>query len=337
MTPATSFYRRLREILLLLVGLYVVGTLGFVWLEGWSLFDAFYMTAVTLATVGYGDFTPKTTGGRAFTIALIFVGIGTFTYALTTFTTFWIEFRVFDKLERRRMDKAIDALRDHVILCGGGDSAVHIARELRQSRTPFVVIEIDPARVERLHQIDEDLLSITGDASDSDMLVAAGIERARGLIACLPTDRDNLFTVIEAREYNPTMRVVTRLISNEARPKFVKAGANAMVSGLQIGALRLASEMLRPSVVTVLDQMLRVPGDVRIQEIPVGSGGAGKSIAQLDLQARAGVAVFAMLEAPAMGHLFNPPPTRVLREGDVLIACADPAQLVTARRVAGGG
>ena len=147
-----NFYRRLREILVLLVGLYVVGTVGFAILEDWSLFEAFYMTVVTLGTVGYGDFTPKTTGGRLFTIGLIIVGIGTFTYILTTFTTFWIEFRVFEKLERRRMDKTIAGLRDHIILCGAGDSALHIMRELRQTRTPFVVVDNDPGRIDRLRQ-----------------------------------------------------------------------------------------------------------------------------------------------------------------------------------------
>ena len=133
------------------------------------------------------------------------------------------------------------------------------------------------------------------------------------------------------------MRIVTRIFNDDARSKMTKAGADAIVSGLRIGALRIASEMLRPHVVSVLDQMLRVPGDVRVQEIPVGPGGAGKTIDELDLQARAGVTVFAMREAPALEHRFNPPPDRVLREGDVLIACADPQQLATARKVAAAG
>ncbi len=327
---------RFREIALLLIAVHLVGTAGYVIIEGWSVFDAFYMTVITLGTVGYGETRPLTTGGRVFTIGLIFVGIGTFAYALSAITAFWVEAHVFDLWGKRRMERRIAALHDHVIVCGGGDTALHIARELEQTRTPFVVVELDAARAERVRTIADDALFIVGDASEAEVLVQARIGAARGLVAALPDDKDNLYTVLEARELNPSMRIVTRLVNDEARQKLVKAGANAIVPMRRIGALRIASEMLRPHVVSVLDVMLREPGAIRVQEIPVGAHAAGQTLAGLRLHERAGITIFAMREAGDLRHHFNPAADRELHEGDVLIGCADPDQLTTARRIADG-
>ena len=143
--------------------------------------------------------------------------------------------------------------------------------------------------------------------------------------------------MIQARDLNDTMRVVTRIRNEHLRPKLERAGADAIVSSQRIGALRIASEMLRPHVVTVLDVMLRQPGDIRVQEIPVGQDAAGKTIQDLDLPHRVGVVPFAMREAGNLTIHFNPPANRVLNDGDVLIACTDPAQLESARQVATTG
>jgi voltage-gated potassium channel len=333
----TSLSSRIRQIVILLVILHIVGVAGYMIIEGWGFLDALFMTVITLGTVGYSETKPLDTNGKIFTIFFILIGIGTFTYAISTLAAFWVEYQVFERWERRRMDRQIAQLKDHIILCGGGDSSLHIARELLQTRTPFVVLEIDAAREQVLHAFDDRMLYIIGDASDTEILQRAGVTRARGLISCLPDDKDNLFTVIQARDLNPDMRIVTRNRQEDIRPKLVKAGADAIVSSQRIGALRIASEMLRPHVVSVLDVMLRQPGDVRVQEIPVGQGAAGKTIDELQLQRRAGVIPFAMREAGTLNHLYNPSSERVLQNGDVLIACADPDQLEIARRVATSG
>lgn len=331
-----SYLPRLRQIAVLVIAVYGLGVAGYMLIEGWSFLDSSYMTVITLGTVGYGETRPLDTSGRIFTMFFIFTGIGAFTYAISTLAAMWIEFQVFDRLERRRMERKIAHLRDHIIVCGGGDSSVHIAKELLQTRSSFVIVEIDPAREQALRQISDDILIVVGDASETEVLERAGVSKARGLISCLPDDKDNLFTVIQARDLNATMRIVTRIRHESLRPKLERAGANAIVSSQRIGALRIASEMLRPHVVSVLDVMLRQPGDVRVQEIEVGARAAGRTIGELSLLERSGIVVFAMREAGAHTIVFNPLPSRTLSEGDVLIGCADPEQLVVARGIANG-
>lgn len=235
------------------------------------------------------------------------------------------------------MERRITSLQDHIIICGGGDTAYHIVQEFLDTRTPFVIIEHDGSQEERLQQFDADVLYIIGDANDDAVLRRAGIERARGLVACMSDDKDNLFTVFEARDMNPGLRIVSRLVNDDARSKLVRAGADGIVPMQRIGALRIASEVLRPHVVSVLDVMLREPGLIRVQEIGVGAGAAGQTLAQLQMQDKAGVTIFALREAGSLHHVFNPPPDRVLQEGDVLIGCADPEQVMTARQIATHG
>ncbi len=328
---------RFREIAILLIIVHLIGVAGYVIIEDWSVFDAFYMTVITLGTIGYGETHPLSTGGRVFTIGLIFVGIGTFAYALSSVTAFWVEAHVFGLWRKRRMERRIAELRDHVIVCGGGNTAAHIADELLQTRTPFVIIERDAEQEDRIREMDEDVLYIIGDASDESTLRQARIDTARGLVACMSDDKDNLFTVFEARGLNPSLRIISRLTNDDARAKLIRAGANGIVPMQRIGALRIASEVLRPHVVSVLDVMLREPGLIRVQEMEVGRGAADKTLAALGMAERAGVTVFAMRHAESLRHTFNPPPSLVLREGDVLIGCADPDQLQKAREVARNG
>lgn len=331
------FIRRFREIAVLLVLVHLLGVAGYVFIEGWSLFDALYMTVITLGTVGYGETRPLSDAGRVFTIGLIFVGIGTFTYALSTFATFWVEAHVFGMWRKRRMEQRISRLNGHIIICGAGETAYYIAQELRQTRTPFVMIERDAAQEERLLDFSGDVLYIIGDASDASVLRRARIGAARGLVACMSEDKENLFTVFEARDLNPELRIISRLVDESSRQKLLRAGANGIVPMQRIGALRMASEVLRPHVVSVLDVMLREPGLVRVQEIEVGEGAAGKTLGEIEMGNRAGVTIFALREANTLRHVFNPGLDRVLSEGDILIGCADPDQLETARQVARNG
>ncbi len=326
--------RRLAQIILLLAGVVVFGTAGYVVIERFTAFDALYLTMITIGSVGFGEIPrPLSPGGRAFTMVLIVVGLGSMAYGLSAMTAFFVEGQIAHAWERRKMDARIAKLRSHVVVCGGGQTGRHIADELIKTRTPFVLIEQSMAELEAIKKLSEDVLYILGDATDSDVLREAGVEHALGLITCMPSDKDNVFTLLSGRELNPAVRTVSRLVSDEARPALQRAGADAIVSLPTIGALRIASVMLRPIVVTVLDTMLRGPSAIRVEEIVVGKSVAGRSLADLRIQERLGLVVFAIHERESGRHRFNPPPDTVVRAGDALIACADPDQLREARKL----
>lgn len=314
-----------------------LGTAGYVVIERWSVFDALYMTIITIASVGYSEIHELSTAGRTFTIVLILAGLGTAAYGLSSATAFWVGGDLSNIWEKRKMARRIAELEGHVVVCGGGDTGRRVAGEMLKTGVPFVCIELDPAREPALQKVPGDLLYVLGDATEEEALHAARIEHARGLVACLASDKDNLFTVLTARQLNPRLRIVSRVLAEESRPKLLKAGADAVVSSVHIGALRLASEMLRPQVVSVLDAMLRETTSVRVEEMAIGAACAGRALSALRLHERAGVTVFAMRDAETRRHVFNPPPERLLREGDVLIACADADQLRLARRIAQEG
>jgi voltage-gated potassium channel len=290
------------------------------------------MTVTTVASVGYGEVHPLSPGGRVFTMVLIAVGLGAVLYGLSAVTAFWVEGDLSNFWERRKMSRRIAALTDHLIVCGGGDTGRHIARELLATETPFVVIEIDRAQEPALRRVAPEILYLVADATDADVLRQAGIARARALIACMPSDKDNLFTILTARELRPDLRVVSRLVEESSRSKLLHAGADAVVSNKGIGAQRLVSEILRPHAVDVLDAMVRESA-VRVEEIHVGAAAAGRALSSLHLDDRAGIVVFALRDGATQRYEFNPRADRVLAAGDVLIACADPGQLRAARQI----
>jgi voltage-gated potassium channel len=324
---------RLVWIVGLLLGVVAFGTTGYVLIEGFTGFDALYLTVITVASVGYGEIPRElTTAGRAFTIVLIVVGLGSMAYGLSAITAFFVEGDIAHVWERRKMERRIAKLSRHIIVAGGGQTGRHIVRELLETRSAFLLVERSAIEEEALRKLG-DFPYLLADATDSDVLIRARVADATGLITCMPSDKDNLFTILSARELNPSLRIVSRLIEDQSRPKLVRAGADVVVSIPTIGALRLASEMIRPHVVSILDAMIRETGSVRVQEIPVGAGGAGRSLRDLRLPELVGITVFALREAEGNRHRFNPPADRPLIVGDVLIACADHDQLAAARRI----
>ncbi len=326
--------RRLGQIAALLAGVVVFGTIGYAVIERFTLFDSLYLTVITIASVGFGEIPRElSTAGRAFTMVLIVVGLGSMAYGLSAMTAFFVEGEIAHAWEKRKMDARIAKLRNHVILCGAGQTGRHIADELLKTGTPFVVIEQSAQECEALKKVSDELLYVVGDATDTDVLRRAQVDHAQGLITCMPSDKDNVFTLLSARELNASVRTVSRLVSDEARPALERAGADAIVSTGTIGALRIASVMLRPIVVTVLDTMLREPSAIRVEEIVVGKRAAGRSLADLRLQERVGLVVFAIHEGASKRHRFNPPPNTIVQMGDALIACADPGQLQQARKL----
>lgn len=328
----TSTHRLMSAVIFLLLAL-ITGVVGYRVIEGWSLLDSLYMTVITLATVGYGETNLLTPAGRVFTIFLIMMGVGALTYGLTSVTAFVVEGTLTDIIGRRRMEAEINKLKDHIILCGLGETGRHVAEEFLKIRVPFVVIEKDSERIKHMEKIGP-FLYIEGCATEDEILLQARIREAKGLVTTLPQDRDNIFVILTARGLNPKLRIVSRVVEPEDRVKLAKAGADAIVSTNFIGGLRMASEMIRPTVVSFLDKMLRASGDaVRVEEakIPPGSKLIGCKLAEAGIYEKTSLVVIAI--ARGENYELNPGPDTLLHEGDGLIACCSVEQLHRLKRL----
>ncbi|MBI2561910.1 MAG: potassium channel protein [candidate division NC10 bacterium] len=331
--------KRLALIGALFLAVFSAGTAAFMLVEGWPFLDALYMTTITLSTVGFQEVHPLTTGGRLVAMALILGGTGSLAYGLSVVTAFIVEGELRDVLGKRRMEKALAKLHGHVIVCGAGETGKHVVEELLKTHTPCVVIEQNLVRLKHLERFGPTPV-IEGDATDGEVLTRARIGVARGLITTLPSDKDNLFVILTARELNPKLRIVSRAIQDDSDPKLRKAGADAVVSANQIGGLRLVSEMIRPQVVSFLDSMLRDPHRVlRVEEAEVvpGSPVVGKTLGALDLINRVGLVVIAKRHGPEGDYEYNPKGSSRLEVGDFLIVCGGPGQIDALREVLARG
>jgi voltage-gated potassium channel len=228
-----------------------VGTAGYMLIEGWNAWDAFYMTIISVSTAGYREVHELSRAGQAFTAALLIFGVGTALYAFTLAAASVIESRLHPRIQEKRRARMIDQLTDHFILCGAGRIGLIIGDEFRRQGVPFVVIDHDPVAVqEALRRGD---LAVEADASREDVLVKLRIDAARGLIAALGTDAENVYTILTARGLRPDLFVIARADSDDAGRKMLKAGASRVVSPYQIGAVRLAQTALRPAVVDFVE------------------------------------------------------------------------------------
>jgi voltage-gated potassium channel len=303
----------------------LVGTAGFHYIEGWSWFDGFYMVVTTLTTIGYQETHPLSHAGRVFNlcvivmgVSLVFLGIGALTQAL-------LEFELRSFFGRRKMEREIDRLTGHYIICGAGRVGRSAARELARRPVPFVVIDHNEAKAARYAQ---DWLLLLGDATKEQTLREAHIERARGLVAATTTDATNLYIILTARELNPKLKIIARASEEDAEKHLLKAGADFIVSPYSFAGQRIAQTFLRPHVVSFLDTATTHLGmDLEIGEISVGpgSGFAGKTIETSRIRQERGVIVLAIKRG--QGMRFNPSPDDRIEAGDFLIAMGEPSQL----------
>jgi voltage-gated potassium channel len=309
---------------LLLLTVAAVGTAGYHTLGAgrWTWGDCFYMTIITLSTVGFAEMLPDmgaTAGARPWTLALILFGSGTLVFFVSTLTAFIVEGDIQGVLRRRRMQKQIDQLRNHVIVVGVGATGIHVVGELLGSKAPFVVIDTSADRLELVaEQLGPTLLYVHGDATIDHVLEQAGIMRAKGLAATLPEDKDNVFVSITARALNPKLRIVAKMTEDSAETKLRRAGADATVSPSLIGGLRMASELVRPSVVQFLDRMRSQSLSVEEVAIPPGSSLVGAALRQTNLRQDSSVLVLAVHETDG-SYSYNPGPDFVLKLGQTLV------------------
>jgi voltage-gated potassium channel len=325
---------RLLGLFVLLAVVILAGVCGYFLIEGWSLFDALYMTIITIATVGYGEVHPLTTNGRIFTMVLIFLGSGILMYCFSIFTAFIVEGDLTDALRRRKMNKDIARLKNHYIVCGASSTGNYIIEELSKTGREFVVVEKSP---ERLTLISEaNILSILGDASHEAVLESANIRNAAGLFASLHLDADNLLVVVTARGLNPKLKIIAKAIDEESERKLRQVGADRVVMTNFIGGLRMTSEMIRPTVVSFLDTMLRdKTAVIRVDEIHINSRSplVGKNLEDTGIMDVEGVSVVALANDRG-AYIFNPPKERMLAEDDVIIVMGIVEKISTLRELA---
>jgi len=274
---------------IILVAIFIIGSVGY-WIIGggdYSLFDCLYMTIITITTIGFTEIVDLAgnTAGRVFTVIIAISGIGVLAYLVTNITAAVVEGQLTKSFRRRRMEKAAAKAREHYIICGVGWTGLHIINELRETRRPHVIIDINQEKIDKSLETMSNSIFLEGDATDNDTLIKAGIESASGLFAVTGDDNQNLVICLTAKQLNPRVRVVAQCNEMKNMEKMEKAGADSVVSPGYISGMRMASEMIRPTVVNFLDNMLRGKDEsLRVEEVPMSPSLAGKALASLDLK-----------------------------------------------------
>jgi voltage-gated potassium channel len=321
--------RRFLFIILAVIATLLTGTLGFTLIEHWPPFDAFYMTLTTMTTVGYGEIHELSKVGRVFNSFLIMFGVTTIFIAIGAMTQTIIEIEFGDLLGKRRNKRMIDKLTDHYIICGYGRVGRGAAKELLHAGVPFVVVDVNPERAERAMLAG--MLAVAADSTHDDTLRQVGIERARGLVAALATDADNLFVLLSAKGLNPKIYVAARAAEEGAEEKMRRAGADAVFAPYSITGHRLAQSLLRPHVVQFLDFTTKDIGEeVAIEQVRVSESSqmAAKTIREMQLGRDVGVIVMAIRKSDGQ-MIFNPPADTGVHGGDYLIVMGRPGNLRT--------
>lgn len=307
--------------------LVLVGTVGFNLIEGWSLFDAFYATVITLTTTGYGDFVPVTRVGRMFTVGLVLGGVFTLFYAATEIVRSVISGEVADIFGRRQMERELAQPRGHVIVCGYGRMGRLVCNEFAREHVPFVIVDEREEALKDFHL--ERGIALVGDATSDEVLRRAGVERARGLVTVMASDASNLFTTMSARLLNPRLHIVARVENPASEQKLARAGANRVVSPYQIGGVRVAHAMIKPTVVDFIDLATRT-GHIELQmeetRIAAHSSLSGCKLKESRLRTDLRVIIVAIKKKDGE-MIFNPDPDLVLQAGDILVAIGHKEQL----------
>jgi voltage-gated potassium channel len=319
--------RRLLLIAAAIVLTLLFGTVGFTVLERWPVFDAFYMTLITMTTVGYTEVHPLTAAGRIFNSFLIFFGVTTMFFAIGVMTQTIIEFQLDEFFDKRRLKKMIDNLQNHYIICGFGRVGRGAAGELQRAGVPFVIADMNQARVEAAMRAG--MLAVVADTTRDENLRDLKIASAKGLIAALATDADNLFLILSAKTLNPGLYIATRAGEEEAEAKLRRAGADAVFAPYSLAGHRLAQAMLRPDVVHFLDFTTGNIGlNVAIEQVRVSNASEFVSHSLKDMQIRRDLGVIVLAIRKHDGQmLFNPPAETEISGGDVLIVMGEQEKL----------
>jgi voltage-gated potassium channel len=295
------------------------GTLGYVLIEAWHPWDAFYMTITTITTVGYKEVHALSRAGEVFTASVILAGVGTAFYTFTLLATIVVDGGIHARLVRRRRQRMLDDLKDHFIVCGYGRIGAIIVEELRRQQVPYVVVERNHERVQAVMEAGG--LAVEADASSEEVLTRLGIARARGFIAAVGTDAETVYAVLTARVLRPDLYIVGRAETEDAERKLLRAGANRVVSPYRIGARELAQTALRPAVVDFFQLATRAGNlELAIEQVAIGAGSTlgGHSIIDANIRQRYGLIVVGIQRTSGKME-FNPPGDALMHAGDQLV------------------
>ncbi len=312
---------------MLLVLILLVGTLGYVLLEGWPVLDALYMTIITITTVGFGEVNVVSSSGRIFTIGIIFMGMGIMAYSLGMVAQIMVETQVRTILGRRKLGKELRSIKNHYVVCGFGRIGKIIARGLNNQEVPLVVIDQSLDSKELLE--DQNIPHIIGDATSDDILIEAGIERARGLVAVVLSDADNLFITMTARGLNPKLFILSRADEEATEKKLMRAGANKVVLPYLIGGMRMVHTILRPVVMDFIDFTMHESNiELKLEELVVGENSSLNGISLLNSGIRKEMNVIIVAIRKKGGDMiFNPSSETLINAGNTLIALGPPKDL----------
>lgn len=310
---------RLRDALAAVAAALAVGTLGFHFIEGWSWEDSLYMTVMTVTTVGYGEVQPLHPLGRAFAILFMLASVGIVAYSLSAVIRSVVESEMLATFGERRLSKRMSKLRNHFIICGAGRVGSHLINDIQRAGELFIVIENDPANVSALQ--DRGVIVMVRDATLESTLIEAGVERARGLAACLPNDADNVYVVLTARGLNPRLHIVARAAEEQAHSKLIRAGANRVVAPTIIGGRRMAVALMKPAVDDFLDSLATAELDVSAEQVEIEAGSTlvGRKLKFTPIRSQLDIVIVSIRRKDG-NTLFNPSGDAIIEAGDVLIA-----------------
>lgn len=320
--------KRILTAAVLVTSILLGGTLGYRVLLGWNVVDSLYMTLTTVTTIGFGEIHEMDARGRVFTMCLIVFGVGSVLYVLSSGAQAILEGHLRNLFRRRRMERKVAGLSNHVIICGYGRMGKIVAEELLARRVPCVIVENGP---ELAKQIQEEGLSIIeGDATRDDVLKRAGIESARAIACVLDSDAKNLYITLSARELNPKILVLSRCVEESAEEKLRRAGANKLVFPYREGAKQIAATIVHPNVQEFMETILH-RGDLRLEmrefTIPAGSFLDGVTLRQSRLREEYNLIVVGLRPAGIETMTFNPPTNSLLKGGDIMVGLGGAGQM----------
>lgn len=315
--------KKLRIAVLGLILIFIIGTIGYHNIEGWSLAESLYMTAITLSTIGYGDFYPVTDVGRFFTVLLVIFGVGTMLYTIGLLTETMVEARLQSLMGKGKVEKMINKLNNHYIICGCGRIGFLICKELTAEKVPFVVIENNPEIIQKIES--EGFIYYKGDAAQDKTLIAAGIKRAKGIVCALPTDPENLYVILTAKELNPDIYILSRSEELESEHRLLRAGADRVMSPYTLGGMRMAMAITKPAMLDFIEITTRRQSlELRMEEVSVceGSKFVGKSLEESEIRQQYGLIIIAVKKDTGQ-MIFNPMANYVISTCDKVIALGE--------------